>query len=253
MAVRIALSAVFAFGGTASLAAPLTLVTDVWIPFENLSHPEAPGFSTEVLRHVFNAMGQEAAFEEYPWARAAALVFSGERDALYTAFYNEERARFCFFPSESLARDKWVLFVRSDEAGKLRFTSLDDLKGYRIGVLRGASVSPEFWDFVRRESYVEEVSSDEINFRKLEAGRVDYIVASYFNGSQLIGSLGLRDKVVPLLSKSLKEDDLYVIFSKKRVTPGFVAAFSAALHDFKQTDTFQAISRKYFSGSPSGG
>jgi polar amino acid transport system substrate-binding protein len=43
---------------------------------------------------------------------------------------------------------------------------------------------------------------------------------------------------------------LYVIFSKKRVSPEFVDAFSAALQQFKQTENFQAIYRKYFLATP---
>ena len=58
----------------------------------------------------------------------------------------------------------------------------------------------------------------------LEAGRVDYVVASFVNGVRLIGSLGLDGKVEPLLSRSLKEDDMYVIFSKARISPDLVDA-----------------------------
>jgi hypothetical protein len=43
--------------GPASAAAPLQLVTDQWIPYENLSDAAAPGFSIEVLKQVFAAMG----------------------------------------------------------------------------------------------------------------------------------------------------------------------------------------------------
>ena len=50
----------------------------------------------------------------------------------------------------------------------------------------------------------------------------------------------------PLSSRSLREDDMYVIFSKQRVPPAFVDAFSNALHQFKQTPAFRAISHKYF-------
>jgi polar amino acid transport system substrate-binding protein len=84
----------------------------------------------------------------------------------------------------------------------------------------------------------------------LEAGRVDYVVASFVNGARLIGSLGLDGKIEPLLSRSLKEDNLYVIFSKDRISPDFVDAFSEALHQFKQTEAFQAIYRKYFPEIP---
>jgi polar amino acid transport system substrate-binding protein len=246
----LALPVVCALGGSASTAAPLQLVTDRWIPYENLSDAKAPGFSTEVLKRVFAAMGQEASFEEFPWARAAGLVFRGERDAIFTAFRNDERERFCRFPNEPLARDKWVFFVRAADAGKLKFSSYDDLVGHDIAVLRGASISPEFWDFVHQHRNFVETASDEGNFRMLEAGRVDYVVASFVNGVRLIGSLGLDGKVEPLLSRSLKEDDMHVIFSKARISPDLVDAFSNALHQFKQSDAFREIYRKYFPATP---
>jgi polar amino acid transport system substrate-binding protein len=82
----------------------------------------------------------------------------------------------------------------------------------------------------------------------LQAGRVDYVVASFVNGMRLIGSLGLDGKVQPLLSRSLEEDDMYVIFSRQRVARAFVAAFSDALHQFKQTEAFRVIYGKYFPG-----
>jgi polar amino acid transport system substrate-binding protein len=187
--VAAALAVVAAIGPTPSMAAPLRLVTDQWVPYEDLSDAAAPGFSTEVLRGVFASMKQEVSFEEFPWARAAQMVFRGERDGIFTAFYSEERARCCHFPTEPLARDKWILFVRTADVGQLRFASFDDLLGHDIAVLRGASISPEFWDFARRHQRVVETASDEANFRMLEAGRVQYVIASFVNGMRLIASL----------------------------------------------------------------
>jgi polar amino acid transport system substrate-binding protein len=233
-----------------SVAAPLRLVTDQWVPYENLSDAGAPGFSTEVLRHVFASMKQEVSFEEFPWARAAQMVFRGEREGIFTAFYNEERARHCHFPSEPLAHDKWIFFVRTADVGRLRFSSFDDLLGHDIAVLRGASISPEFWAFARRHQHVVETASDEANFRMLEASRVDYVVASFVNGMRLIASLGFQGRIAPLPSRSLKEDDLHVIFSKQRVTAEFVARFSEALRQFKQTTAFREIYHKYFPDAP---
>jgi hypothetical protein len=43
---------------------------------------------------------------------------------------------------------------------------------------------------------------------------------------------------------------MYVIFNKQRVSPAFVAGFSHALHQFKRTEAFRAISRKYFPVTP---
>jgi polar amino acid transport system substrate-binding protein len=243
-------AAVWAFGEAAPAAAPLQLVTDQLIPFEILSDAEAPGFSTEVLKHVFAAMGQEASFEEFPWARALELVFRGARDAVFTPLRTAERERFCYFPDEPLLREKWVFFVRAADAGRLKFSSFDDLVGHDIAVQHDSAVSPEFWNFVRQHRNFTGTPSGEATFRMLEAGRVDYAVASFDQGMRLIGSLGLDGKVEPLSSRSLREDDMYVIFSKARISPAFVDAFSNALYEFKQTEAFQAIYRKYFPATP---
>jgi polar amino acid transport system substrate-binding protein len=240
--------AVSTLAGPASTAATLRLVTDQWIPYENLSDTAAPGFSTEILKHVFAGMGQEVSFEEFPWARAARMVFRGERDGIFTAFRNHEREHYCYFPSEPLAHDKWVFFIRSADAGRLKFSSFNDLVGHDIAVLRGAAISPEFWDFVHEHRNFTETASDEADFRMLQAGRVDYVVASFVNGMRLTRLLGLAGKVQPL-SRSLKEDDMYVIFSRQRVSPALVEAFSDALHQFKQSQAFRAIYHKYFSAN----
>lgn len=242
--------AVWAIGGPASAAEPLRFVTDMQLPFENLSDLEAPGFSTEVVKEVLATLGREASFEEFPWARAVRMAVRGERDALFTALRNDERERCCHFPSEPLLREKWVFFVRAADAGRLKFSSFDDLVGHDIAALRGAAVSPEFWDFVRRHRNISETSSGEASFRMLEAGRVDYAVLSLSEGMGLITSMGLSGQVVPLLSRTLKEGDMYVIFNKERVPSTFVEAFSDALRQFKQTEAFQAIHRKYFRATP---
>jgi hypothetical protein len=95
----VAFAAAWVLGGPTSTAAPLQLVTDQLMPYENLSDAEAPGFSTEVLKHVFAAMGQEVSFEEFPWARALELVFRGERDhSLLRSAITSESA-FATFPT----------------------------------------------------------------------------------------------------------------------------------------------------------
>jgi polar amino acid transport system substrate-binding protein len=58
--------------------------------------------------------------------------------------------------------------------------------------------------------------------------------------------MGLSGKIEPLLSRSAVEGGAYVCFTKGRVSPAFVEAFSSALKRFKQTEAYQAIYRKYF-------
>ena len=77
-------AAAWVLGGPTSTAAPLQVVTDQFMPYENLSDAEAPGFSTEVFKRVFAGMGQEVSFEEFAWPRALEQAYRGERDAIFT-------------------------------------------------------------------------------------------------------------------------------------------------------------------------
>lgn len=57
--------------------------------------------------------------------------------------------------------------------------------------------------------------------------------------------MGSSGKIEPLWSRNVIEGGAYVCFTKGRVSPSFVDAYSRALKRFKQTDAFRAISREY--------
>lgn len=224
----------------------LRIATDVWLPYENVSDPNAPGFSTEVVAWVLKQMNVESETVVFPWARAIREVFAGRRDALYTAFWTKERARYCHYPDEPLARERWVYFVRSANVAELSFTRYEELKSRRIGILRGASVTEEFWKFVKQNGNYEEVETDDINFRKLLKGRLDYVVTSHSNGIKLIRDMKLTGQIEPLPAPVIKEDELFIIFSRKTINADFVETFSETLRRFKSTSDYGVLYEKYF-------
>jgi polar amino acid transport system substrate-binding protein len=248
-----AIAVVWALSGRAWPADSLQLVTDRLPPFEDLDDDKAPGFSIEVLRQVFAIMGQDASFESFPWDRSWRMVYRGERDGMFTALRTSERERICYFPDEPLKQERWVFFVRTADVGKLKFSSFDDLIGHDIavhkpadGVFEQPTVSPELWKFLLEHHNMVETFGTGVSFRMLAAGRVDYAVANLTTGIRYIDAMGLSEKIEPLLSRSVIEDGFSVCFSKARVSPSLVAAFSRALKEFKQTEAFRVIYRKYF-------
>ncbi len=86
-----------------------------------------------------------------------------------------------------------------------------------------------------------------MNFQKLSEGRLDYIVTSYSNGPESAKQMGAVGRIKALPQPITTKDDLYIIFSKKTVTPGCVGKFSDALKNFRQTERYDTIYRKYFS------
>ncbi len=234
--------------GNITIAQTLKCGTDEWPPYQNLHNKEKPGFCTEVLKHVFNSMGIEATYTQYPWKRAVIRAYDGNMDVLYCAYFNEERADKCYYPDEHIVSGDSVLFIRSEDVGRLTFNSLEDLKGKQIGLLRGAHYFEEFLDYVNKHAHVQEVSKNIQNINKLNAERVDYIAENSVFGLIEIKKLGFEGNIVPLLNKTIERKKMYAIFSKKTTDPDFVKNFSEALKALKQTDTYKALYEKYFEG-----
>jgi polar amino acid transport system substrate-binding protein len=245
---------VMATGEPAPGAESLQLVTDVYLgPTGHLTDDEAPGPGLEVVRQVFATMRQDVSVEFFPQNRAWAMVVRGERDGMVTVLRTSEREQICAFPDEPTTEARWVLFVRTTDVGKLKFSSPDDLVGHDVAVpgpvlgsFEQPYVSPELRQFLREHHNMVETSGVAEGFRMLAAGRVDYAVSDLAFGRRDIARMGLSGTIEPLSSGSLSQAGIYVCFSKARVPPALVDAFSRALKQFKQTEAYQAIYRKYF-------
>ena len=74
-----AIAVVWALTDRASPAEPLRLVTENSPNglYGSTGNDKAPGFSVEVLRQVFAAMGQEVSIEAFPVARSWMIVARG--------------------------------------------------------------------------------------------------------------------------------------------------------------------------------
>jgi polar amino acid transport system substrate-binding protein len=249
----VAIVIVGTLSGRASLAESLRLVVDFLPPYEQLRDDKAPGFSVEVLRQVFAVMGQDVSFENFPWNRNWMMIARGDADGIFSVQRTGEREQICSFPDEPLTRARRVLFVRTADIGKLKFSSFDDLVGHDVavheaapGLFKQPTLPPELWQFLREHHNIVETQGTGTNFRMLAAGRVDYAVADLANGMRVIADTKLSGRIEPLLSRSVMEDGHYICFTKGRVSPEFVDSFSRALKQFKQTEAFQALYRKYF-------
>jgi polar amino acid transport system substrate-binding protein len=244
------LSFVFS-GGFAAESRKMKIATDIWPPYEFQvgvpGNESMSGFSTEVILAVFKQMNIaiDGKISPYPWARAEAMIIDGSVDVLYTAAPSDKRALVTLYPSESLMESSWSFFIRKEDTARLKFDSLNDLKGKKVGVVRAYAYTPELWAFLEAEKNYEDVIKDDQNVNKLVANRVDYIAMDYGNGLALLKSMGLLDKVVAL-KNPIKPISLYAIFSKKTVDKAVVDEFSEKLKAFKKTKEYQVIFDKYF-------
>lgn len=177
----------------------------------------------------------------YPWARGEIMLQKGELDILFTAVYSDKRLWFSIIPKTPIITSSWTVYSHKDN--KL-YTAIEDLKGRKIGLVRGYAYPEEFLEFINKNASSEYVSDDELNVRKLIMKRVDFIVMDKYNGDYLLRN---KDKEKKIIGSEITLGDvgLFPIFSKKSFQQEFVDRFDAALVSFKETEDYKKLVDKF--------
>lgn len=147
---------------------PVTIATD---------DEKQGGALVELTTKVFNRMGRQVTVDYLPWTRVMRKGYAGEYDVILGAYFTSERSKH-FVYSHPIGKVELVLAKRTED--DIQFTSLKDLKPYRIGYIRGAASNADFERAAGTFLHVEYVSYFEYNIRKLLAGRIDLLIDKKF-------------------------------------------------------------------------
>jgi len=178
-----------------------------------------------VISVVFKKAGYQVEIHFMPWARVLAEVKTGEYDAMYPAYYSEERSGIYAF-SNPIAQGPLVLYKRSYDT--ILYKTLMDLKPYKIGVVRGYVNTPEFDSAVYLNKKI--VNSDKQNLLKLLTGRIDLAVIDKYTAKRIIKTdIPQATEKLDFLDPPLENKVLYVGFSKA------VKDYQKLLKNFNQT------------------
>jgi polar amino acid transport system substrate-binding protein len=126
--------------------------------------------------------------------------------------------------------EKLVVYFNADRP--IPFSRVEDLKGRRIGVLRGWSYGDAF-DNLRNngEFIVEEVSSDDQNFHKLESKRLDVVIVISESGSVLAP----RYPNIEAAPACLIRNPTFLAFSKSSARTDLLKRFDVALKEMQKS------------------
>ncbi len=226
--------------------------------FEIVTHEHVPphiyrengiskGIDVDIVKELFERIKVKYEIKHYPWKRAVVNLETGVSDMLFPAFKTEEREKFAYYPEYPIEIMKFSLFVRKDSIFK--YEKAEDLKGKKIGLVRGYSAGPVF-DEARRKNYftVEETNSTEADIMKLMSGRIDCFVQQYTVARFLIKKAGLSDKIVELKNPVDKTIPTYIIVSRKREIENIdelLKKINTALKEMWDDGTIENIIKKY--------
>ena len=236
----------FAFSLTAvSAAEKVTLTAFNYPPYMDESLPEK-GLFCELVYEAYKAAGYEASFTFYPLKRSTAYVAEGRELAQLGTELN--------FPEESrkdihavpLFFYRKMGFYLKDRFKEIKFKSLRDLKGYRLGVIMGSSDSAILMN--DKELQVEQVGTMEQMFKKLYAGRSDIVFAPELSALSFIKMNYPNEADRCAVTEDVLQDLLgQVIFSKKYPEYGkYMDKFREGLNLIRENSTYLSVFEKYY-------
>ena len=197
------------FGNYAS-AQGITLGYVNFPPYEFEDNGEPSGLLVTIVEMVFEKADIPLTLKFLPFKRAYEYVKTGssEIDGLFNFYKTKERLDF-FDYTVSVINNPLVFFVRKDSV--VKFSTLEDLKGLKVGVMRGYTYGT---DFDKNTLFVREpTDSHKLNFVKLVYGRTDA-----YPCDQLVGILvAMKNNLMSelkILPTTLKVMDGYIGFTK---------------------------------------
>ncbi|MCG8672171.1 MAG: transporter substrate-binding domain-containing protein [Pseudomonadales bacterium] len=226
----------------------LRISTGDFSPWTDKAAPHS-GFVNRVIKEAFRREGYEVQFLYWPWKRALETARVGKVDATSFWYVSEEKVK-DFIYSDPISEHKEVFFYLKKNPMK-EWNQLTDLVGLKVGATRSFSYTDEFWALAKDGRLnVLEANSDELNFKKLIAGRTDLFPAAEVVGWQALAKLEAQPReVLSTLQKPLAEQKGHLLFPKKSArSMALSEAFNRALKAMREDGTFEQYRAELMAG-----
>lgn len=209
-------------------------------------HGQAAGFSTDVIREAYDAMGVDVRFKVMPYARCMDLVLEGVEVGCYNTNNDSLSLANYIMPEEPLFIGEMTLWARSDFTGRVTVEDLirrDEAVGVTLGYNYDApGVSFDYNDAIRKDP----APSVRMTLHKLVVGRYRFAAVE-----KMVARLVIRQN--PELFEGevhqvglISRPGLYLSFSK--VHPDgqrFSDLLDQGIRALKASGRYQELERKW--------
>lgn len=208
-------------------------------PFMYKKNNDAAGIYPALVQAVFSELGEEVAVQAVPWKRAIANLDRG-KGGLGGIYKTKPRLEIYDYTDEIFSEEIMV-YVPKGKA--FAFSSVYDLAGKRLGVIRAWSYGEEF-DEAREKGLfkIEERHDDASNFNKLVVGHLDALLAIKESAELIITKKSLSDKVEVLITP-LVTISTYIAFSKKSDKRSLIQRINRAIKAMRRDGSYDKALR----------
>lgn len=209
-----------------------------WPPYMENKPPHF-GVISRIVTLAFAKKDIPVTYGFFPWSRARMLAEKG--------LWNGSVAWTCrpallkrFYFSDAIVAHNYALFHRTSM--DFDWEEVKDLESYRIGLTQDYNYGGEFEEAVAAGTISADVTtSDESNFRKLAAGRIDLFPMEPAVGMGMLKKLGLSDKIT-FHTTPLQSDYLYLILSKRvPESERYLREFNEGLSELRESGKLEEL------------
>lgn len=206
-------------------------------PFMYADQTRPAGIYAELIAATFRHMDTPVSLQTRPWGRCLQELSLGLA-GLGGLYKTAEREKSYDYSEPVFSERLAVYFRRSHPVG---FSRLEDLHGLRVGILRDWSYGDRFDDARQKGIIVaEETTSDELNFRKLERGHIDVLIAVREAGDALLP----KHPGIEASPHLLITNPTYLAFAKSAHRTELLRRFNETLREMKASGEFARIISK---------
>ena len=216
-----------------------------WPPFTpNKLGKADKGLSYDLMNLIFSKLDVDVNIELYPMARVLDQIKKGNKDGITIISKNQERLQFLDYTDPVFRKVGYLYYLKS-RPEPVKWTSYEDLKGLKIGIVRGNNYGDEFKDAVKEYGLkVQEVNQNKNNFDKLLAGRIDIIFSINMTAAEFLKQPKYRGKIT-FADKPYYSKGYHIAFSKKSNAKSLIPEVNKIIAQVKASGELQKVLDKY--------
>ena len=213
---------------------------DNWPPYKVVAKDSFGGIDWHVLMAASQRQGFALEFIGAPWKRCIGLIKSGQVDLISSLSRRSHREKFVHY-LEPPYQVQTVCFYHRASFGKSP-KNFEDLRGLRLGTVRGAAYFPRFDKDKELDKTSVAVYYQLLHM--LAMGRIDVAVGFEGPTRALLNSLNFKDKIVKA-PYSVVGGQNYLAISKKSRAASSRHLFSALFRQMIEDGTVARIEEHY--------
>lgn len=161
-----------------------------------------------------------------PWPRVLKSAEHGQIDLVLSLKPTPEREAYLVFTPAPAFPNPMAVFTT--KARPLHFEQPQDLAGKLGGRTAGDRFGDAFDKLAAQALTLEDADSLGVNFQKLAAGRIDYVVTGLYTGRAQLLQMGLAERIAPL-RRLVNEGSIHHGFSRRSACVALLDAVNAGL------------------------